>query len=477
MINKLGWGVLLGALLLTACREQPPREVAVLHFPVAQADAVLQINGQESFPAFSVDKTDYEPVSFSALQPNEISFGGEVKTVSVSEIKPNDFITFYVGDTPYKIQLFPEKMPHYQILRNRYKEQGYLFLTPFESMCRLGAYAYVLRTDGALIYFRRNSLKNRCVSDFKKTILPDGKVRFTLMEQVRQPPPSDYWSGQLLVMDEHFHPLKTVSLLPTEKHPALGVENHESLMLGEDHFILTSYYENEVALPNGEQAKVATPVIQEIKDGKVLFDWVAAEDPQFYQLCLGHCLFGKNEYQDYLHINSVLIDPKDQHFVVSFGGAAAVMKIHRQTGEILWILGGLGDQFSLTSAQLFSTQHTINLLPDGALMVFDNHSSGVSRRVRNFFALPELDQKSRVLIFELDETNLQVQNFKQIPLPFFVRTMGSVFLTEQGNFFVGYGANRQRAAQEITPSGKLLFDMSIQPLFASYRVYKYDKLD
>ena len=110
-------------------------------------------------------------------------------------------------------------------------------------------------------------------------------------------------------------------------------------------------------------------------------------------------------------------------------------------------------------------------------MLLDNHSSGVSRRARYFFALPDFDKKSRILIFELDEANRKVKNFKHIPLPFFVRTMGSVFLTDQGNFFVGYGGNRQRTAQEITPAGKLMFDMSMDPIFANYRVYKYNRLD
>ena len=476
-MNKLCLLILLCTLLLTGCHKKSPREVAVLHFSSAKPGATLQINGRDSFPKFFAEFTDYEPVSFSALTPNEISFDDEKGTVSVDKILPGDFITFYVGDKHYKIQLFPEKMPHYRIRRNRYKEQGYLFLTPFETRCRLGSYAYIIRTNGDFVYFRRNSLNHRCVSDFKKTVLPNGKVRFTLMEQLRQPPPYNYWSGHLLVMDEHFRPLKNVSLLPTEKHPQLGVENHESLMLGEDHFVLTSYYETETVLPNGKPARVVTPVIQEIQDGEVLFDWIATEHPKLYQLCFCHCLFGSEEYQDYLHINSVIIDPKDQHFIVSFGGAAAVVKIHRKTGEILWVLGGIGDQFSLTRMQLFAAQHTASLLPTGELMLLDNHSSGVSRRARYFFALPDFDKKSRILIFELDEANRKVKNFKHIPLPFFVRTMGSVFLTDQGNFFVGYGGNRQRTAQEITPAGKLMFDMSMDPIFANYRVYKYNRLD
>ena len=64
------------------------------------------------------------------------------------------------------------------------------------------------------------------------------------------------------------------------------------------------------------------------------------------------CCIGSKD-PDYIHMNSVFIDPKDNHLIVSLANGYTVLKIHRQTGEILWRLGGKLDEFSLTDNQRF----------------------------------------------------------------------------------------------------------------------------
>lgn len=58
--------------------------------------------------------------------------------------------------------------------------------------------------------------------------------------------------------------------------------------------------------------------------------------------------------------------------IASFRNLDEVLKIDRQTGEILWTLGGLGDDFGLTEEQLFSRQHYAKLTDTGTLLLFDN---------------------------------------------------------------------------------------------------------
>lgn len=219
-------------------------EIARLVFP-NQKNVELLVNEETSIPPFSEQTIEYKPVSFSALTPNTISFGNTTKTVSVKKIKPDDFITLLIGAHTYRLILFPPEMPTYEITQNK-TDSGYLLLTPFEGSCQKPSYAYVIHTNGDLVYFRRNARDKRCVSDFKKTTLADGRIRYFLMEQEKALPPVGYWSGSLLIMDDQLKPLKRLRIYPTEKHPEIGVDNHDSLILDDDHFILTTYYHTDL---------------------------------------------------------------------------------------------------------------------------------------------------------------------------------------------------------------------------------------
>ena len=97
----------------------------------------------------------------------------------------------------------------------------------------------------------------------------------------------------------------------------------------------------------------------------------------------------------------VIIDPKDNNLICSFRNLDSIIKIDRKTGDIIWILGGKGDQFNLTEEQKFSRQHNATLLDNNRILLFDNgNAKGLTR------------------IFEitLDEENKKVTNFKEFSL-------------------------------------------------------------
>ena len=174
----------------------------------------------------------------------------------------------------------------------------------------------------------------------------------------------------------------------------------------------------------------------------------------------------------------MLIDPRDNNLVLSLRNTSSVIKIDRKTGNILWTLGGLADDFSLTAQQRFASQHTVSLLPSGEWMIFDNHAGQESSwdQEKLPLSLP-LNTRSRILFFKLDENNHTVTHFRQIVLPYFASSMGSAYLTEDNTFIVGYGSARKMAAEEIDQRRKTKWRMKIlNPLYVSYRVYKYNSL-
>lgn len=469
-------------ILLTAFLLQAPlshvahaAEIARLVFP-DQKNAELLVNDETSIPPFSTEIPTYKPVSFSALTPNTISFGKTTKTVSVKKIKPNDFITLLIGARSYRLALFPKEMPAYEITQN-HAAPGYLLFTPFEGSCRKPSYAYMIRSNGDLIYFRRNARDQRCVSDFKKTILPDGRVRYSLMEQEKNMPPFAYWSGSLLVMDDQLKPLKRLRIQSTKTHPELGVDHHDSLILDDNHFILTTYYHTETLVPGHDQpTRIAATLLQEIKDNRVVFEWNSADHPELYGSCLHQCNYTAVPYQDYLHFNAVAVDPRDNNLILSFAGQSSILKIDRLSGRILWTLGGLNDDFNLPPTHRFASQHAVSILPNGWLMLFDNHSTNALNRQKGY-TVPHLNTRARILMFDLDEKKLKVKKFREITLPYPSPSMGSVYRTDHNTFIVGYGSNHQVAAQELSADGRPVFELRLKDNMTSYRVRKYKTLD
>ena len=75
---------------------------------------------------------------------------------------------------------------------------------------------------------------------------------------------------------------------------------------------------------------------------------------------------------DYVHMNAIAID-HDGHILISSRHLDEITKINRQTGEIIWRLGGRHDYFTwINDDERISHQHDIRVLPNGNYTVFDN---------------------------------------------------------------------------------------------------------
>lgn len=101
---------------------------------------------------------------------------------------------------------------------------------------------------------------------------------------------------------------------------------------------------------------------------------------------------------DNIHTNSVSIDPKDGNVVISNRNMDNVVKISKETGEILWIFGGEYNQFDYNGMEPFSRQHDAEFNEKGELTLYDN---GVEK------------ERGRGLIIDLDEDNKKVISYKE----------------------------------------------------------------
>ena len=239
---------------------------------------------------------------------------------------------------------------------------------------------------------------------------------------------------------------------------------HELIILENENMLIMAYDTIEVDMSQivtGGQtnALVAGLVIQELdKNKNVIYQWRSWEEMEITDG--SHQNFTAAKI-DYAHGNSIEMD-YDGHLLVSSRHLDEITKLNRQTGKIIWRLGGKKNQFTFINDDIkFNYQHDARRVAPGRLLLFDNG---------NFHSPPF----SRAVEYELDEINMtaklvwQFDHNKEI----FGGAMGNAQRLPNGNTFIGWGFTQPNVT-EVTPLGKIVYEMSLDPGYISYRAFKF----
>src|SRR6185436_20143917 len=94
------------------------------------------------------------------------------------------------------------------------------------------------------------------------------------------------------------------------------------------------------------------PIAIGIINGVVIWQWDGTDYPEFYSTSVETNDFTNlSKTQDYMHMNSMTIDPRDNNLICSFRNLNQVVKLNRITGNVMWKLGGKNSDFPLTASQ------------------------------------------------------------------------------------------------------------------------------
>lgn len=93
---------------------------------------------------------------------------------------------------------------------------------------------------------------------------------------------------------------------------------------------------------------------------------------------------------DWIHCNGLVYDENEGAYYLSSHSLGSILKIDRESGDLLWVFGGPDGQFTLTSGIWFSKAHSPELV-EGGFRLFDNGDT----------TLP--DAYSRIVEYEIDE--------------------------------------------------------------------------
>ena len=236
--------------------------------------------------------------------------------------------------------------------------------------------------------------------------------------------------------------------------PGHGYEtdNHELQFLANGHALINAHQVVKMDLSNyipGGRSSVNVEGMhfQELdQDKNVIFEW-RGWDHYDIKDAVKENLTGGNI--DYIHLNSIDID-YDSNYVVSCRNLEEVTKINRNTGRIMWRLGGVNNQFEhINDDVMISYQHDARPVrgkPDHYL-IFDNG------RMRN----PHF---SRAVEYELDTlamTAKVVWQYRYTP-DRRVGGMGSSQRLPGGNTLIDWPLSRTNIC-EVTPEGEIVFEL------------------
>lgn len=391
----------------------------------------------------------------------------------------------------------PQGLPSFTV-QGQTSTAGEIALSPNGN--NIKPYLLLLDGSGNIIYYRRSA--DLSFNDFKQHRV-GARALYSYMQGSRILPVG-YTEGKVFVMDENFLPLATIDgPLPNaaKGRPQQNSESHDFLILGDNHYLVSAYYGSAVdGIPGAPaRTRLVSSVLQEIRNGAVVFEWDSTDHPELYGQSEENNNYSAVTWSDYVHFNSIAVDPRDGNFVVSFRNLNAIMKIDRASRQILWRYGGAADDFALTALQLPQGQHTAQMLADGSLLFFDNNTtcSGVLPALPRFFTPDPLngnlslcDQRasgSRIVKARLDEPGRRVTSTQQWRIPNDAqaivtsgaasqtsRARGSVQQLANGNLFIGFGSNLrgERDVLEWDPIAEhavfeLYFDLAGDPVTQS----------
>ena len=235
--------------------------------------------------------------------------------------------------------------------------------------------------------------------DFKKHVV-DGKTFYSYHDQNSSYDKygiEGYAPGDRVIMNSEFKEIKRINFekSPTNENIYKGhpLDGHDFLLIDLDHYIMSGYVKDIVynvpGYPDG--SSVVYSYLQEVKNGKVVWEWKSIDYPELYSLTVTDAVATANDFAnkytdapDYVHFNAMRLDD-DGNLVCSFRHLNTIMCLDRTktTDQIKWKLSGNRDDFGLADGDKTSSQHYVTVDGDN-ITVFDNHNITEETCIRSF---------------------------------------------------------------------------------------------
>lgn len=165
---------------------------------------------------------------------------------------------------------------------------------------------------------------------------------------------------------------------------------------------------------------------------------------------------------DYFHLNSISRD-KDGNMLISARHTSALYKVNRNTGKVMWRMGGKDSDFKLGKGFHYAYQHDFRRHANGTYSIFENGAAGGP--------LPNRAKVSKGYIFRINEKKKTASVVRQYSVPGRLSpSQGNTQILPDGNIFTGWGSLKY--CTEFSPDGDIVWDMEYSALNVTYRCYR-----
>jgi hypothetical protein len=340
----------------------------------------------------------------------------------------------------------PSDFPHIVVTINEEPDPGYIFLN---NRGKGTPYNIIFDNNGDPIWYLRTSDRRR---DFK--VQDNGWLTMLIR--------GGYGGGLgFIALDRHYNHVKTFRTkngYSTDEHELVVLEDGGYLLIG----LRNETVDMRRYVTGGKlDASVRETVIQEFTAAdELIFQWRAWDNLDIRNNTLDT---PTGQSIRFPHMNALDIDI-DGHILLSSRHQSEVTKIHRQTGAVIWRLGGANSDFTFVGDPLngFQNQHAIRSVGEGRYLLFDNgngHRPAVSRAVEY-----ELDAN--------DMTATLAWEFRDTP-DRFSHYMANAQRLPNGNTLVNWAVYQSPKLTELRPDGTKAFEMDWVLEDECYRVWRH----
>jgi hypothetical protein len=332
----------------------------------------------------------------------------------------------------------PTDFPLVEITINDNPDPGYIFITNIN-------YSIIFDNNGSPQWYWR------IISEpLNLKVQPNGIMTVNIWEEI--------WDGPVgfdstYTIVKHYH-------IP----PGFWFDDHECTVLENGHYFVIFNDEHQIDMsqivPGGD------PNAWVLENNVAEMD--ANDNPIFIWRGLDHFNIADaihedltQHYIDFCHMNTIEID-NDGHILISSRHLSEITKINRQTGDIIWRLGGVNNQFNwVNDSYQISYQHDIRVLPNGNYTLFDNGN----------YHQPQF---SRALELDLDTQNMtatKVFEYRENP-DNYAKWMGSTQRVPNGNTIINWAEPWLPKLTEVRPDGSKAFEMNFVEDHHAYRTHR-----
>ncbi|MBN1561230.1 aryl-sulfate sulfotransferase [candidate division KSB1 bacterium] len=351
------------------------------------------------------------------------------------------------ADTPTSTQTvrivngvsLPSDFPQLEIRRHAATDSGFIFVSST-------AYSMILNNDGAPCFYRK-CLGQSKLWDF--TVQANGLL--TLMEGAT----AKVFDRQFELLDQY----KCGHGYKTDYHEFRLTPEGHVLLIAED---IQKIDMSQLVVGGKSNASVVGNHLQELDGEKnVIFEWRSWD--HYDILDAVHETLTKLTIHP-VHFNAIDID-YDGDLLVCCRHMDEIVKIDRDTGDIIWRFGGRHNEFDFVNdAERFSYPHDIRAVPGvpNHYTLFDNGN----------FHTPQYSRAVEYALDVNDRTAEKVWEYRHSP-DRYSYWMGNVDRLANGNTAIGWSHTSLPKYTEVTAAGEIIYEMDFAIPTTTYRAHRH----